>query len=156
MNYSVYIALFCVIFALTFTGGSAGTNPEAWLTKKGGEDGVTTLPSGLMYKVLESSASGKTPLVSTPCECHYAGTLITGEEFDSSYKRGSPTTFAPNQVIKGWTEAMQIMKEGDTWELYIPSELAYGDRGAGGMIPGGAVLVFKLNLIKVKGPHKEL
>ena len=76
-----------------------------------------SLDSGLMYKVLESSASGKTPLVSTPCECHYAGTLITGEEFDSSYKRGSPTTFAPNQVIKGWTEAMQLMKEGDTWEV---------------------------------------
>lgn len=108
--------------------------------------------------MLEAStnASGKTPLVSTPCACHYAGTLTDGTEFDSSYKRGSPTTFAPNQVIKGWTEAMQLMREGDTWELYLPSELAYGDRGAGRSIPGGAVLVFKLNLIEVKGPHKEL
>jgi FKBP-type peptidyl-prolyl cis-trans isomerase FklB len=64
----------------------------------------------------------------SPCECHYSGTLIDGTEFDSSYKRGKPLTFAPNQVIKGWTEAMQLMKEGGKWELYIPSELAYGER----------------------------
>jgi len=94
-------------------------------------------------------------MVSTPCECHYAGRLTDGTEFDSSYKRGAPTTFAPNQVIKGWTEAMQLMKEGGKWELYIPSELAYGDRGAGGLIPGGAVLIFDLELLKVKGPAKE-
>ena len=69
---------------------------------------------------------------------------------------GQPTPSAPNQVIKGWTEAMQLMKEGDKWELYIPSELGYGDRGAGGKIPGGAVLVFTLEMLKVKGPSKEL
>jgi len=82
---------------------------------------------------------------------HYAGTLINGTEFDSSYKRGQPLSFAPNQVIKGWTEAMQLMKEGGKWELYIPSELAYGDSGAGGKIPGGSVLVFTLELLKVSG-----
>ena len=71
-----------------------------------------------------------------------------------SFKRGQPATFAPNQVIKGWTEAMQLMKEGDKWELYIPSELAYGDRGAGGRIPGGAALIFTLEMIKVKGASK--
>ena len=76
--------------------------------------------------------------------------------FDSSFKRGSPATFAPNQVIKGWTEAMQLMKEGDTWELYIPSDLAYGDRGAGRSIPGGAALIFTLEMIKVKGASKTL
>ena len=129
----------------------------AWLASKAKEEGVITNPSGLLYKVLTSSTSpAKSPLVGTPCECHYAGTLINGKEFDSSYKRGSPTTFAPNQVIKGWTEAMQLMKEGDKWELYIPSELAYGDRGAGGSIPGGAPLVFTLELLKVKGASKEL
>jgi len=137
-----------------------GTSPDgvAWLAAKGAEADVVTLPSGLMYKVLTSStkSGAKTPLAGTPCSCHYAGTLIDGTEFDSSYKRGSPTTFAPNQVIKGWTEAMQIMREGDKWELYIPSELAYGDRGAGGMIPGGAPLVFTLDLIEVKGAGKEL
>ncbi|KAL3762084.1 hypothetical protein ACHAWU_003823 [Discostella pseudostelligera] len=80
----------------------------------------------------------------------YSGALIDGTEFDSSYKRGQPLTFAPNQVIRGWTEAMQLMKEGAKWELYIPSELGYGDSGAGGAIPGGAVLVFTLELLKVR------
>lgn len=89
--------------------------------------------------------------IDTPCKCHYAGTLIDGTEFDSSYKRGSPLTFAPNQVIKGWTEALQIMEEGAKWELYIPSELGYGDRGAGGSIPGGAVLIFTLELLEITG-----
>ena len=147
------------ILVLAFLALAYGaTTPEgrAFLDKKATESDVTVLPSGLMYKVLESSEGGKTPQVGTPCACHYAGTLIDGTEFDSSYKRGSPTTFAPNQVIKGWTEAMQLMKEGDTWELYIPSELAYGDRGAGRAIPPGAALIFKLNLIEVKGAAKEL
>ena len=119
--------------------------------------GVVELPSGLQYRVLKSGPEGgPSPSKSTPCSCHYSGKNIQGEEFDSSYKRGQPTTFAPNQVISGWTEAMQLMKEGDMWELYIPSELAYGDRGAGRMIPGGAPLVFKLELLEVKGPAKEL
>ena len=94
---------------------------------------------------------GKSPDLSTPCKCHYAGSLIDGTEFDSSYKRGEPLTLAPNQVIKGWTEAMQLMKEGAKWELYIPSELGYGDRGAGGAIPGGAALVFTMELLEVTG-----
>lgn len=86
--------------------------------------------------------SGKSPTLNSPCKCHYSGSLIDGTEFDSSYKRGDPLTLAPNQVIKGWTEAMQLMKEGDKWELYIPSELGYGDRGAGGVIPGQGELDF--------------
>ena len=76
-------------------------------------------------------------------------------QFDSSYKRNSPTTFAPNQVIKGWTEAMQLMKEGSTWELYIPSDLAYGNAGRGSVIYGGATLVFTLELLQVNGPGIE-
>jgi FKBP-type peptidyl-prolyl cis-trans isomerase FklB len=76
--------------------------------------------------------------------------LIDGTEFDSSYKRGAPLTFAPNQVIKGWTEALQLMEEGAKWELYIPSELGYGDNGAGGAIPGGAVLIFTLELMEIQ------
>mmetsp|Transcript_26501 Transcript_26501/g.48020 ORF Transcript_26501/g.48020 Transcript_26501/m.48020 type:complete len:160 (+) Transcript_26501:133-612(+) len=149
---SILLALFCGILSLYTV--LAGTNTEGldYLEKKGKEEGVVTLPSGLMYKEIEAgNPDGKTPTVNSPCECHYAGTLIDGTEFDSSIKRGAPLTFAPNQVIKGWTEAMQLMKEGATWELYIPSELGYGDRGAGGSIPGGAVLIFTLNLIKVKG-----
>lgn len=106
----------------------------------------------IIYLYTEIRAgTGKTPTLNSPCDCHYSGTLIDGTEFDSSYKRGQPLTFAPNQVIAGWTEAMQLMKEGGKWELYIPSELAYGDSGAGGAIPGGAALIFELELLTVKG-----
>ena len=94
---------------------------------------------------------GKSPGPNTPCSCHYRGTTIHGKEFDSSYSRGQPTTFAPNQVIRGWTEAMQMMKEGDKWELVIPSELAYGDRQMGADITPGAVLVFEMEIMKVLG-----
>jgi len=130
----------------------SGATPDglAYLASKGKEDDVVTLPSGLLYKEIRAG-TGKSPKINSPCECHYSGTLIDGTEFDSSYKRGEPLTFAPNQVIKGWTEAMQLMKEGGKWELYIPPDLGYGDRGAGGMIPGGAVLVFTLELLKVNG-----
>ena len=96
-------------------GDEAGV---AFLAKNKDAEGVITLPSGLQYKVLEEGAGLEHPTVSTPCECHYAGRLLDGNEFDSSYKRGTPTTFAPNQVIKGWTEAMQLMVQGDKWEMY--------------------------------------
>merc|ERR1712039_191510 len=108
----------------------------------------------------------KSPLVGTSCECHYAGTTpaLTPDaidkeesawnEFDSSYKRGSPTSFAPNQVIKGWTEAMQLMVEGDKWQMYIPSELGYGDGGSGAKIKGGDVLIFNMEILKIKGNTK--
>merc|ERR1712024_243648 len=115
------------------------------------EEGVVKLPSGLLYKVLKSGDGKFHPTANSPCDCHYAGTLIDGTEFDSSYKRGKPTTFAPKQVIKGWTEAMQLMVEGDKWELYIPSELAYGERGAGGKIKGGDALTFTIEMIEIKG-----
>mmetsp|Transcript_105740 Transcript_105740/g.296071 ORF Transcript_105740/g.296071 Transcript_105740/m.296071 type:complete len:153 (+) Transcript_105740:103-561(+) len=143
-----------LFFLISVVSVTAGSNQEglAFLAKKETEEGVVKLPSGLLYKELVAG-TGKTPTANSPCACHYAGTLIDGTEFDSSYKRGAPTTFAPNQVIKGWTEAMQLMKEGGKWELYIPSELAYGDRGAGGLIPGGAVLVFTLELLEVKGDY---
>uniref|UniRef100_A0A6U6HBJ7 peptidylprolyl isomerase n=1 Tax=Odontella aurita TaxID=265563 RepID=A0A6U6HBJ7_9STRA len=134
----------------------AGTSEEglAFLAKKENEEGVVKTETGLMYKELRAG-TGKSPLSTTPCKCHYAGTLIDGTEFDSSYRRGQPLSFAPNQVIKGWTEAMQLMKEGGKWELYIPSELGYGDRGAGASIPGGAVLIFTLEMLEVTGPGKE-
>ena len=126
---------------------------------KKGEEGVVARDSGLLYKVLvDGPAGGKTPQASTPTECNYRGTTIDGAEFDSSYKRGQPATFAPNQVIKGWTEAMQIMKEGDKWELYIPSDLAYGDRGRPPKIGGGDCLVFTIEILKIKGdkvPKKD-
>jgi FKBP-type peptidyl-prolyl cis-trans isomerase FklB len=127
---------------------AAGT---AFLEQKAKEEGVVVLESGLQYKVLKSGpADGPSPEANTPCDVHYKGTLIDGTEFDSSYKRGTPTTFAPNQVVKGWTEALQLMKQGDHWELYIPSELAYGDRGVGAHIKAGDALVFQLELLTVK------
>ena len=145
------------LVGLLASSASAGTTKEGkeWLAKKAQEPGVVSRPSGLMYKVLkEAPADAKSPLLGTPCECHYAGTLIDGTEFDSSYKRGSPTTFAPNQVVRGWTEAMQLMGEGDKWELYLPSELAYGDMQRGAHITPGAVLVFTLEMLKVNGASK--
>merc|ERR1711892_1288705 len=133
-------------FAMMVAGVLA-TRPEdqAWLDAKATEAGVVTLDSGLMYKIVKSGDGQHHPKVSTPCECHYKGTFTDGKTFDSSYDRGEPTTFAPNQVIKGWTEAMQLMVEGDHYELYIPSDLAYGDSQRG-PIPGGAALVFELEL----------
>jgi len=127
---------------------------KKYLEAKEKEDGVIKLPSGLMYKVLQKGNGKVHPLVSTPCDCHYEGKLIDGTKFDSSYDRGQPTTFAPNQVIKGWTEAMQLMVEGDQWEMYIPSELAYGASGSPPKIPGDSTLVFKMEIVKVKGEGK--
>ena len=130
----------------------AATTPEgrAFLEANKLKEGVVETSSGLQYRVLKEGPEGTpSPAVSTPCSCHYRGTTIDGKEFDSSYSRGQPTTFAPNQVIKGWTEAMQLMREGDKYELVIPSELAYGDRQMGADITPGAVLVFTLEIIKV-------
>ncbi|KAI2510817.1 FKBP-type peptidyl-prolyl cis-trans isomerase [Fragilaria crotonensis] len=139
-----------LLLLLVLVASHAATNEEGlkFLAAKEKEEGVVKLPSGLLYKELVAG-TGKSPSISSPTKCHYKGTLIDGTEFDSSYSRGQPATFAPNQVIKGWTEAMQLMKEGGTWELYIPAELVYGDRGAGGRIPGGSALVFTLEMLEV-------
>ena len=112
-----------------------------FLEENKNKEGVITLPSGMQYKVLRAGDGPDHPTADSPCECHYegrtAGNYPDGEKFDSSYDRGSPTSFAPNQVIKGWTEAMQMMVEGDKWELYIPSDMAYGDSGRPPKIGGG-------------------
>lgn len=122
-----------------------------FLEENKAKEGVITLASGLQYKVLEEGAGMDHPKVDSPCECHYAGRLLDGTEFDSSYKRGQPTTFAPNQVIKGWTEAMQMMVVGDKWEMYIPMELAYGPNGKPPKIPAAATLIFIMEIVKIKG-----
>merc|ERR1711907_205109 len=142
------ILLLVVIAAFASATNEAGTK---YLEENKKKEGVVTLPSGLQYKVLRKGSGAHHPTVDSPCECHYEGTLIDGTEFDSSYKRGSPTTFAPNQVIKGWTEAMQLMVEGDKWEMYIPSDLAYGESGSPPKIPGGSALIFRMEIIKIKG-----
>merc|ERR1712178_541613 len=129
----------------------AGTNEagKKFLEENKSKEGVITLPSGMQYKVLRKGEGINHPTVNTPCECHYEGTLIDGTEFDSSYKRGSPTSFAPNQVIKGWTEAMQLMCEGDKWKLHIPFYLAYGERGMPPRIPECATLVFDIEIHQI-------
>ncbi|KAJ9452713.1 Macrophage infectivity potentiator [Diplonema papillatum] len=120
-----------------------------FLHEKSTEEGVHKLPSGMLMKVLKRG-TGKSPGPNDQCDVHYAGTLRDGTTFDSSYDRGTPTAFAPSQVIKGWTEALQLMCEGDKWQLYIPYELAYGEQGSPPKIPGYAPLVFDVELIKVK------
>ena len=120
-----------------------------WLEANKKLKGVKTLPSGLQYRVL---TEGKGPVAtdSSEVEVHYEGKLIDGTVFDSSYKRGQPATFRPNQVIKGWTEALTLMPEGSVWELYIPASLGYGEQGSGRSIPGNSTLIFKVEALKVK------
>merc|ERR1711934_518077 len=146
---SRFFALIAVLsLSCALATNEAGTK---YLEENKKKDGVVTLPSGLQYEVLRKGSGTDHPTADSSCECHYEGTLIDGTEFDSSYKRGSPTSFAPNQVIKGWTEAMQLMVEGDKFELYIPSELAYGESGSPPKIPGGSALIFRMEIIKIKG-----
>jgi FKBP-type peptidyl-prolyl cis-trans isomerase FklB len=121
---------------------------EAFLAENKKKDGVITLASGLQYKIVKKG-SGKSPKATDSVTVNYRGKLIDGTEFDSSYKRGQPATFPVNGVIPGWTEALQLMSEGATWQLYIPSTLAYGERGAPGSIGPNAVLIFDVELISV-------
>ena len=121
---------------------------EAFLAQNAQKAGVTTLPSGLQYEVL-TEGSGPKPSLKSSVTTHYHGTLINGTVFDSSYQRGQPATFPVNGVIAGWTEALQLMGEGAKYRLYIPSDLAYGKRGAGRDIPGDTALIFDVELLKV-------
>ena len=121
---------------------------EAFLAENAKKEGVTVLPSGLQYEVI-AAGSGKKPSATDRVQCHYEGTLIDGTIFDSSIKRGEPAVFGVNQVIKGWVEALQLMQEGAKWRLYIPYDMAYGEHGAGEMIPPYSALVFDVELIKV-------
>ena len=114
------------------------------------KEGVVTLPSGLQYRVL-TPGTGPKPAATDTVVCQYKGTLLDGTEFDSSYKRGQPATFAVGRVIKGWTEALQLMPVGSKWQLFIPAELAYGERGAGNVIPPNATLIFEVELVSIQG-----
>lgn len=113
------------------------------------KEGIRALPSGLQYKVL-SEGSGRTPQATDSVTVNYKGTLIDGTEFDSSYKRGQSATFKVSGVIRGWTQALQLMKEGSKWQLFVPPDLAYGERGAGRSIPPNSTLIFEVELISVQ------
>ena len=129
----------------------AETNKQAgkeFLAENAKRSGVVVLPSGLQYEVL-AEGKGRKPKVTDKVQCHYHGTLIDGQVFDSSIQRGTPAVFGVNQVIPGWVEALQLMPEGSRWKLYIPSDLAYGEQGAGGSIPANATLIFEVELIKI-------
>ena len=129
----------------------AETNKQAgkeFLAENAKRSGVVVLPSGLQYEVL-AEGKGRKPKATDKVQCHYHGTLIDGQVFDSSIQRGTPAVFGVNQVIPGWVEALQLMPEGSRWKLYIHSDLAYGEQGAGGSIPANATLIFEVELIKI-------
>lgn len=121
---------------------------DAFLAANKTKPGVITLPDGLQYKII-SQGSGKKPTINDSVTVDYAGSLIDGTEFDSSYKRGQPATFPVSGVIQGWTEALQLMPVGSTWELYIPPTLAYGSAGAPPTIGPNQALIFKVHLISI-------
>ncbi len=128
---------------------NAKAEGENFLAENGKKEGVVVLPSGLQYQVLREG-NGNKPSATDQVECHYEGTLINGQVFDSSYKRGQTATFGLNQVIKGWTEGLQLMQEGAKYRFFIPYHLAYGAQGAGQNIPPYATLIFDVELVKVK------
>lgn len=132
--------------ALTETNKKDG---EAFLAANKGKDGVKTTSSGLQYKIIKDG-NGQTPKTTDTVTVNYRGTLIDGTEFDSSYKRGEPASFPLNGVIPGWTEALQMMKVGSKWQLFLPSAIAYGERGSGRGIGPNAALVFEVELLSVK------
>ncbi|MGL5635496.1 MAG: FKBP-type peptidyl-prolyl cis-trans isomerase [Bacteroidales bacterium] len=121
---------------------------EEFLAENKKNPNVVTLPSGLQYEILKEG-EGKQPSATDQVKCHYTGALIDGTVFDSSEQRGEPATFGVNQVIPGWVEALQLMKEGSRWRLFIPSQLAYGERGAGQAIMPFSTLVFEVELLEV-------
>ena len=121
---------------------------EAFLSENAKREGIKVTESGLQYEVL-TEGNGATPAASDKVEVHYTGKLIDGTVFDSSVERGVPAMFGVTQVIPGWVEALQLMKEGDKWRLYIPSDLAYGSQGAGGIIGPNSTLIFDVELLRV-------
>jgi FKBP-type peptidyl-prolyl cis-trans isomerase len=125
---------------------------EEFLAANGQKEGVKSTASGLQYKVIKAGA-GKAPKATDTVKVHYHGTLIDGTVFDSSVERGEPVTFALHEVIPGWTEGLQLMKEGDKWQLFIPAKLGYGERSPGGKIGPNCALVFDVELLSIEQAH---
>lgn len=144
-------AILTLTFALTMSlhADSAQERGQKFLKENASKDGVKTTSSGLQYKITQEG-TGKSPKATDNVVVHYKGTLLDGTVFDSSYKRGEPATFPLNRVIPGWTEGLQLLKEGGKATLYIPSQLAYGSRGAGGIIGPDETLIFDVELIKIQ------
>ncbi len=134
-------------------GAAARKEGETFLAANKSKEGVVTLPSGLQYKIL-TAGTGPKPTATDTVTCNYRGTLINGKEFDSSFKGGKPVSFPVNGVIKGWTEALQLMPVGSKWQLFIPADMAYGDRGSGPDIGPGETLIFEVELLSI-GEQKK-
>ncbi len=130
------------------------TEGDAFLAANKTKEGVVTLPSGLQYKIL-TAGTGPKPTLGDTVVCNYKGTLINGTEFDSSYKTGQPATFPVGGVIKGWTEALQLMPVGSKWQLVIPPDMAYGERGAGSDIGPNATLIFEVELLSIQAKQQQ-
>ncbi len=137
-----------VVMLLTTVPVLAETGAD-FLAQNAKKQGITVTDSGLQYEVIQSG-EGLSPSRTDRVTVHYRGTLVDGREFDSSYKRGKPATFPLNRVITGWTEGLQLMKEGDKWRLFIPSNLGYGSRGAGDLIGPNETLIFEVELLKIE------
>jgi FKBP-type peptidyl-prolyl cis-trans isomerase FklB len=134
---------------MQIAGEASKKEGEAFLAANKTKDGVVTLPSGLQYKIL-TPGTGPKPTTSDSVVCNYRGTLIDGTEFDSSYKRGQPATFPVTGVIKGWTEALQLMPVGSKWQLFVPSDMAYGERSPAPQIGPNSTLIFEVELLSIQ------
>ena len=139
---------------MKIAGEASKKEGEAFLAANKSKDGIVTLPSGLQYKILTQGAGPK-PTTSDSVVCNYRGTLINGTEFDSSYKRGEPVTFPVSGVIKGWTEALQLMPVGSKWQLFVPSDLAYGERSPAPEIGPDSTLIFEVELISIQNKSAQ-
>lgn len=139
---------------MQIAGAASKKEGEAFLAANKNKDGVVTLPSGLQYKIL-TQGTGPKPTPSDSVVCNYRGTLINGTEFDSSYKRGEPATFPVTGVIKGWTEALQLMPVGSKWQLFVPSDMAYGERSPAPQIGPNATLIFEVELLSIQPKSAE-
>jgi FKBP-type peptidyl-prolyl cis-trans isomerase len=139
--------------AMQAAGDANKKQGEEFLAANKTKEGVVTLPSGLQYKIL-TAGTGPKPSTTDSVVCNYKGTLIDGTEFDSSFKRGQPATFPVDKVIKGWTEALQLMPVGSKWQLFVPSEMAYGARGPSPTIGANSVLIFEVELLSIQGKDK--
>ncbi len=139
---------------MQLAGEASKKEGEAFLAANKSKAGVVTLPSGLQYKIL-TQGTGPKPTASDSVVCNYRGTLINGTEFDSSYKRGEPATFPVNGVIKGWTEALQLMPVGSKWQLFVPSDLAYGERSPAPEIGPNSTLIFEVELLSIQNKSAD-
>ncbi len=152
----IVLAAVLACFSLSAKAADSALSAQAnqdFLAAYAKKPGVVTRPSGLMYRIIRNGF-GKRPTAFDTVDCYYKGSLINGTVFDQT-EPGLPAKFTVNKLIPGWTEALEIMREGDHWELAIPANLAYGARGAGGVIPPNQVLVFDLELVKVTPPPKD-